>query len=161
VEAKIQMNNEESKTLTFQSSRFGEFSVASEAVIYFTGGVIGFPKEERFVLLEHKPPFSWIHSIDNQDLAFVVVDGNAFGEGYSIPLPIGDPRLDLTETDEFAILVLVTVRPGPSLTTANLKAPLIVNLRNRKGVQIVIDDSRFSTRFPLWEEDSKKEPEKK
>jgi len=44
------------------------------------------------------------------------------------------------------------VRPDPKLTTANLKAPVFVNMRNRKGVQTIIDDPRFSTRFPLWSE---------
>ncbi len=46
--------------------------------------------------------------------------------------------------------MIVTVRPDPSLTTANLKAPVFVNLRNRKGVQVIFDDPRLSTRHPLW-----------
>jgi FliW protein len=43
------------------------------------------------------------------------------------------------------------------MTTVNLKAPLFVNMRNRRGVQIIIDDARFSTRHPLWSEDSAEE----
>jgi flagellar assembly factor FliW len=43
------------------------------------------------------------------------------------------------------------------MTTANLKAPIFVNLRNRKGVQIIFDDPRYSTRFPLWSENKEGE----
>ncbi len=152
------MSNQESKSITFQSSRFGEFTVAEESLIFFPGGLVGFPNEERFVILEHKLPFSWLHSVDNPNLAFVLVDGAEFGDSYKFPLPIGDPRCDLKEQDETATLVIVTVRSTPGMTTANLKAPLVVNLRNRKGVQVILDDNRYSTRFPIWQEDQKTDP---
>ncbi len=155
------MSSSDSKTITFSSNRFGEFTVAEESLIFMPGGVVGFPKNEKFVLLEHKPPFSWLHATDNPDLAFVVVDGVEFGEGYKFPIPYGDPRCDLLETDEYAVLVIVTVRTGPAMTTANLKAPLIVNLRTRKGVQLIIDDSQYSTKYPLWQENPQQKQDTK
>jgi flagellar assembly factor FliW len=140
------------ETITFQSSRFGEFTVPAEVLIEIPSGVIGFAHTTRFVMLDHKPPFSWLHSIDDPNLAFVVVDGFEFGPQFDVKPPIGDKDTDLKAEDEYAILVIVTVRPDPKLTTANLKAPVFVNMRNRKGVQTIIDDPRFSTRFPLWSE---------
>ncbi len=146
--------SEEQKTeeVLIKSSRFGDFTVPKSALIEFPTGVIGFPKEHEYVVVEHKPPFSWLHSCSNPSLAFVVVDGFEFGASYDLKVPYGDPNIDLKEGDDFALLVVVTVRPDPSMTTANLKAPIFVNLRNRKGVQLVLDDARFSTRFPLWGE---------
>lgn len=155
------MSKSDGKTITFQTTRFGEFTVAESALIFIPGGVVGFPKEERFVLLEHKPPFSWLHSIDNPNLGFVVVDGAEFGEGYTIPIPYGDPRCDLTKEDEYATLVIVSVRSAPAITTANLKAPVIVNLRTRQGVQLIIDDSQYSTKYPLWDENSEEKQDPK
>jgi flagellar assembly factor FliW len=102
-------------------------------------------------MIDHKPPFSWLHSVEDPNLAFVVVDGFQFGEKYPVKAPIGDADTDLKEGDEYAILVVVTVRPNAADTTANLKAPIFVNIRNRRGVQIIFDDPRLSTRFPLWE----------
>jgi flagellar assembly factor FliW len=141
------------QTLTFTSTRFGEFTVPVESVIEIPSGIIGFPHASRFVMLEHKHPFSWLHSIDDPNLAFVVVDGFEFGQQFDVKPPVGDKDTDLRADDEFAILVVVTVRPDPRLTTANLKAPVFVNMRNRKGVQIIVDDARYSTRFPLWSEE--------
>lgn len=147
------MSNEtepQGEQLTFTSARFGEFTVPAETVIEIPSGIIGFPNSNRFVMLEHKPPFSWLHSIDDPNLAFVVVDGFEFGQQFDVKPPIGDTDTDLKAEDEYAILIVVTVRPDPRLTTANLKAPVFVNMRNRKGVQTIIDDQRYSTRFPLW-----------
>jgi flagellar assembly factor FliW len=110
-------------------------------------------------MLEHKHPFSWLHSIDDPNLAFVVVDGFEFGQQFDVKPPIGDRDTDFREDDEYAILIIVTVRSDPRLTTANLKAPLFVNMRNRKGVQVIFDDPRYSTRYPLWSEENAGEGE--
>jgi flagellar assembly factor FliW len=146
-------STQQQDTLTFTSTRFGEFTVPAETVIEIPSGIIGFPHATRYVMLEHKQPFSWLHSVDDPNLAFVVVDGFEFGQQFDVKPPIGDKDSDLKADDEYAILIIVTVRPDPRLTTANLKAPVFVNMRNRKGVQVIIDDARYSTRFPLWSEE--------
>ena len=155
-------NKPQGEQITIPSSRFGNLTVAKETLIHFPGGLIGFPRHQNFVMLEYKPPFCWLHSTEDPTLAFVVVDGLEFGDNYDAKAPFGDKETDLQKDDEYAILVIVTVRPDPRMTTANLKAPLFVNLRNRKGVQIIYDDKRFDTRFPLWaEEDKDKDKDKK
>jgi flagellar assembly factor FliW len=137
--------------LVVKSTRFGELVVPADSVITIPSGLIGFPRHSSFVMIDHKPPFSWLHAVEDPNLAFVVVDGFQFGDKYSVTPPMGDQDSGLQEGDEYAILVIVTVRPNPSETTANLKAPLFVNIRNRRGVQVIFDDPRYSTRFPLWE----------
>jgi flagellar assembly factor FliW len=142
------------KTIPFTSSRFPDLqTVREDSVIEFPGGIIGFAASKRYIMIDHKYPFSWLHSLEDPGLAFVVVDGFEFGQQFDVKPPYGDPDCDFREQDEYAILVIVTVRPDPRMTTANLKAPLFVNIRNRKGVQVIFDDPRYSTRFPLWAEE--------
>lgn len=150
------MANEQEK-IRINTTRFGELEVASSAVIHVIAGVIGFPGISRYILLEYNPPFSWLQSVDQPDLAFVVVNGAEFGEHYLFDLPMDDPELDLKETDDISVINLVAVRPAPHETTVNLKAPLIVNMRNLKARQIILDDPRFPMRFPLWDKSEKKE----
>lgn len=142
------------ETVIVPSSRFGDLAVPADSVIEFPAGIIGFPSAKSFIMLEHKPPFSWLQSTQDPDLAFVVVDGFEFGQQFDVKPPIGDRETDFREDDEFAILIIVTVRPDPRMTTANLKAPLFVNMRNRRGLQVIFDDPRYSTRFPLWSEEA-------
>jgi flagellar assembly factor FliW len=141
-------------TIKFNTTRFGELEVPATSVITVINGVIGFRQSEKYTLLEYSPPFSWLQSLENEELAFVVVSGAEFGEGYRFPIPIGDRDMDLLQEDEIAIVNLVSVRPDPTQTTVNLKAPIIVNLRNMQAKQIVLDDARFPIRMPLWSEES-------
>jgi len=141
-------------SIVVQSTRFGELTVPADSVITMPSGLIGFSRGQKFIMLEHKPPFSWLQCVDDPNLAFVVVDGFEFGDDYKAPPPVGDLEIDLKEDDEYAILVVVTVRPNPKDTTANLKAPVFVNLRNKRGVQVIFDNPNLSTRFPLWNEEA-------
>jgi flagellar assembly factor FliW len=143
-------SKEQSATLVVQSSRFGEISVAADSVIEFPNGMIGFPQHKKFVMFDHKPPFAWLHSIEDPNLAFVVMDGSQFTENWEFKAPFSDPQIGLERDGEFAILIVVTVRADPKMTTANLKAPLFVNLANRKGAQVIHDDPKFPTRYHLW-----------
>ncbi len=144
-----------SEMITFQSSRFGEMSVPANTVIEFPVGLVGFPENKRFVVLDYKDPFSWLHSLDDPSLAFVVIDGSQFGDSYSVTPPMGEATCEFKKDDEVGVLVIITVRPDPSMTTANLKAPIFVNMRNRKATQIIFDDPRYSTRHSLWQPDEK------
>ncbi|HMO18155.1 MAG TPA: flagellar assembly protein FliW [Oligoflexia bacterium] len=132
------------------TSRFGELDILDSAIMEIVGGVFGFPAEKNFVLLEYNPPFSWLQCVDNPELAFVVVNAAEFGDDYRVPIPVGDREMDLKAEDEVAIMNLVTVRPDPSMTTVNLRAPIIVSLRTMRGRQLIIDDERYPIRLPLW-----------
>ena len=149
---------EKQDLITVPSSRFGDLEVPADSVIEFPAGIIGFPSAKSFIMLEHKPPFSWLQSTQDPDLAFVVVDGFEFGQQFDVKPPVGDRDTDFREDDEYAILIIVTVRPDPRMTTANLKAPLFVNMRNRRGLQVIFDDPRYSTRFPLWSDEASATP---
>lgn len=154
------MSEEGKEKIKFESARFGTLEVPASSIITIVGGIIGFPDLTKYTLLEYTSPFSWLHCTERPELAFVVVNAAEFGDEYIFPLPVGDADLDLKETDEVAIINLVSVRPDPTMTTVNLKAPLVVNLRNMRGVQVVLDDPRFPVRMPLYVKDEKKEEKK-
>ena len=143
--------------LKFNTTRFGELEVSRSSVVDVMGGVIGFPKFSRYVLLDYNPPFSWLQSLENPGLAFVVVNAAEFGDDYTFTLPYEDEKLALKERADIAIVNVVTVRSEASKTTVNLKAPIVVNLRNMKGRQVILDDARFPTQMLLWAGDDEVE----
>jgi flagellar assembly factor FliW len=147
--------------ILLKTTRFGDIEVATSSFIDLFAGLIGFPQYRNFVLLEYTPPFSWLQSVERPELAFVVVNAAEFGDEYSFNLPDGDRELDIRPDDDVAVFNLVSIRPDPATSTVNLKAPVIVNLRNRKGRQMILDDPRFPTRMTLWvgPEDKQKKPE--
>ena len=137
--------------IKIQTSRFGEVEVRINSVINFAQGPVGFAEFKQFVVLDYKGPFSWLQSLENPALAFLVVDGANFGSKYKIDPAAAARELDLGAKDDFAVLVVIAVDVATSAPTANLKAPIIVNLNNRKGAQVVFDDDKLSAQVPLKE----------
>ncbi len=140
--------------IVFRSSRFGEVKVPASTVITILGGVIGFPKETKFVVLDYNPPFPWLHSVENPDLAFVVVNAAELGPNYLDRLPATDQELKINLPDELSVITVVTVRPNPADTTVNLKAPILVYVDSRFGRQIILEDPDLSIRMPLFSSQS-------
>ncbi|MCC6954215.1 MAG: flagellar assembly protein FliW [Deltaproteobacteria bacterium] len=152
---------EGAESIKIHTTRFGELEVSRASLIQVVAGLVGFPQSKSFVLLDYTAPFSWLQSTENPDLAFVVVNAAEFGDNYVFELPFGDRELELGKDDEVAIFNVVSIRPNAVDSTVNLKAPVIVNLRNRRGRQIILDDPRFPTRMPLWSGDSAEGEESK
>lgn len=148
-----------SETIKLHTSRFGDLEVQQSSQIEIVGGLIGFPQFPLFVMLDYTEPFSWLQSTTNPDLAFVIVNAAEFGDSYVFDIPNNDTDLDIKENDDVAVFNVVSIRPNPRDSTVNLKAPVVVNLRNRRGRQIILDDQRYPTRMPLWSEETTESPD--
>jgi flagellar assembly factor FliW len=60
--------------------------------------------------------------------------------------------LDLKSEEDAVISVIITIPSNPQNMTANLKAPLVFNLKNRRGKQLVVSSSSYTTRHNIMEE---------
>lgn len=131
--------------MKMQTSRFGTLDVADEMVLRFPSGLVGFPACRRFVVLEagENSDYQWIQSVDESQLAFVIVEVRLLQPEFHLDVPDEAlAELDMQETDPITILAVVTIPSGePGQATANLRAPLVVNLRTRKGKQIILHES--------------------
>ena len=61
---------------TVNTRNFGPLTVREDQVITFAPGLLGFTHLQRYVLIERRQesPFLWLQSLDNPELAFVVID---------------------------------------------------------------------------------------
>jgi flagellar assembly factor FliW len=139
--------------LKIQTTRFGEVEVEDQSIILVQGGIIGFVRYERYMIIEHnsESPFFWLQAVDSPDLAFVIVDPCLFMPDFNLTL--SEPILaDLKaqESQEVAVHVLVTIPHGrPQEMTANLLGPLVINTQAKLARQIIVDDERYSHRHPI------------
>ena len=141
------------KLLKVQTSRFGEISVPAEDVLNMPLGMVGFPGLRRFVLIRHRDnsPFQWLQSIDAADIAFVVVSPLMFDRQYNINIGSAEMKLlELNSPEKAQIMVVVNIPHGqPEKMTANLRAPVVINVDNRLATQIVMENSDYDLRHPL------------
>jgi len=135
------------------TTRFGEIEVPENNIICFKSGLLGFPGLTRYVVLDTNPnsPFKWLQSLDLSELAFVVMNPLLVKPDYKVALqPYDVAELGIEENRQLLLLVMVTVANGdPPQMTANLRGPLLINLQNNRGKQLVLADEDYTTRHSL------------
>ncbi|MBI3833892.1 MAG: flagellar assembly protein FliW [Planctomycetes bacterium] len=136
--------------MIIETSRFGLLDVNAERLITFNEGILGFPMQKEYALVQtgEGSGFYWLQSVCTRDLAFVVCDPRLFVGDYQVPVKLEElESIELRDVRDSQVFVIVN-KTG-DLLTGNLQGPLVVNVNNRHARQLVLSDKRFSTRHPL------------
>ena len=136
-----------------QSTRFGELEIKEEDTLFFPYGLPGFPDETNFVYLPYskESPFAFLQSLKDPDLAFTVVNPFIFLNDYSFNLEDQIlSEMDILESEPPQVMNIVRIPENAEEMTANLVAPLIINWRNRKARQVLLENSPYSVRQRLF-----------
>jgi flagellar assembly factor FliW len=122
-------------------------------ILQFKQGIPGFEVEKQFVLIPMEgTPFSILQSVATSKLAFITVDPFVFFKEYDLELPVSvQEQLQIRQSSEVVVQVIVTVAELFGDSTANLKAPIIINKQQNIGKQVVLTDSNYQTRHLLTE----------
>jgi len=145
--------------LKVETTRFGTLTLSNEQVIQMPYGMLGFPEQKRYVILEHREnsPFLWYQSIDDPPLAFVITNPLLFKPDYSVDVESVLEEMSWIQEgkeDHVELYVVVNIPKGaPEKMTANLVGPVLINMRARQAVQVVLPESSYSHRHPLLERD--------
>ncbi|MBP6218864.1 MAG: flagellar assembly protein FliW [Oligoflexales bacterium] len=138
-----------------KTTRFGEMDISESDVIELPSGIIGFSELKKYVLLDHDKdsPFKWLQSLEDPAIAFVLINPLLFKPDYIVEVLEAEVSdLELTKEEDAVISSIVTMPANPQNMTANLKAPVIFNLRNKKGKQIILNQSQYTVRHNILEE---------
>ena len=128
----------------FESQRLGSITYDPESAIEFPRGLPGFDERRWFVAV-HLPgasPLIFLQSLEDPGLCFITAPVGAVDPAYRLEVGgedlalVGLPvsRRPVIGREALCLVVLSTRESGP---TANLLAPVVINLRNRKAVQAV------------------------
>jgi|SRR5919106_4392401 flagellar assembly factor FliW len=138
--------------MKIKTNRFGEIEVDDESVLAFPNGIIGFPYSTRYVVLDHdrEVPFKWLQSVDQAEVAFVVMDPKRFKPDYKMVIAHEDVgELGLTDENDLIVFVILTIpSDDPSQMTANLRGPVVVNAKTRAAKQLVLRED-YPTRHAV------------
>lgn len=136
---------------------FGEIEIAEDKKIYFANGIIGFPELKEFTLVhdEEKGTASsikWLQSLDEPGFAMPVVDPLFFKKDYNPQVeeellsPLGD-----FNPKNMLVLVTMSVPSDLKKMSINLSAPVVIQTETKKACQIILEESEYPVKFPVYE----------
>jgi len=136
--------------MDIQTSRFGMLSVEDDRIMTFPNGLLGFPDQSRYALIQTSDEnyFFWLQSIEDPNLAFVITDPSIFFRDYQVPLR-EELATELEVDDVQQVQMFVICNKVTEWLTGNLLGPLLINVKNRRGTQVVLTDKKWTTRQPL------------
>ena len=119
---------------------FGEIDIQEDKIITLESGMIGFPDMQKFTLIfdeekGSKSHIMWLQSMDDPQTAFPVINPVTIKEDYNPSVsedllkPLGDLNQDMS---------------------INLKAPIIINMSNNRGAQIIVEDD-LPVRYKIYD----------
>lgn len=139
--------------MVVHTSRFGAIAITAEDVINFPEGLLGFNELRRFVLLDDPSDeiFAWLQSCEEPNIAFPLLEPELFASGYSVQLTKHDmENLGLAPNEGFRCFTIITIPQDPTQMTANLKAPVVINVTKRVARQCVLQDNSLAIREPIF-----------
>lgn len=142
--------------MILQTRYFGEINVGENDIIKFQNGLPGFEEVIKYILIDNEEegsPFKWLQGIDGSKPAFVIIDPFAVKKNYEVNL--NDEvlkELGIKDAGEVAVYCIVVVPDDVNKMTMNLQAPLVINMAQKTGKQLILDTDRYGVRHYISEE---------
>lgn len=130
--------------MIIETEVLGEINYTEEDVITFEDGLYGFGGMKQFVLILNPIeglPFHYLQSVEDQRLSFIVTSPFLFVENYDFEL--SDQmveKMGVDKVEDIEIFSITVVNQELKDTTINLKAPIIVNRKNRSAKQFILNE---------------------
>jgi len=124
-------------------------------IFTFPDGVPAFEDYHQFVLYcnTDMQPFFFMKSVGvDPEVSFVCIEPFLVCSDYRVRVGPGDLKaLELKHGEDAFVFSFVTVPEDPCEITANLQGPVVLNMKNSRGRQIISEGSKYSVRHQVWD----------
>ncbi len=126
---------------TIKTLHFGEINVEPQHIFHFKEGMLGFENLKEFVLIseEETVPFKWLVSMDEPEIGFPLLSPWHIDLTYN-------PGKDI-DAEKVVLFVVVTLDSSKGQMSANMKAPIILDVENQIGEQRILRSDKYSTNY--------------
>lgn len=144
--------------MKIETRYLGSMEIEREDIIYFPEGLLGFQDYKNYVILriEENSQFMFLQSVDEKAMAFLIINPWDFFLDYNIDLP--NKSLEIIDFDtkvdkNLAIYSIVTLGETLKESTCNLLAPIVINVDQKKGRQVILNNSPYITTHELFKKE--------
>lgn len=123
----------------------------NETIFTFPNGLPGFEDCKKFELYhEQKNNLNLyqLHSVDQEEIAFNLVDPAAFDLNYQFTLTDDEQeRLEAKSIDDLMVLLMIYKKENAGSNAdlrANIAGPLVINVNSQKGIQKILNKVDYS-----------------
>jgi flagellar assembly factor FliW len=122
----------------------GRIRFGRRHLFHFPAGLIGFEHLKDYVLVStpDTEPLRWLISVEEPSIGFPVLLAWHIVPNYELPPEYSDATT-------YVPLVVVTLAAEVSHIVANLKAPIVLNVRTQQGQQLILPGERYSATHPV------------
>lgn len=141
--------------MIFNSKIYGQIEYGEEDIVNFEKGILGFEELKQYAVIKLKDyePFYLLQSIEDESIGFIISSPFDFYKEYEFDLNESKlKRLKIENEQQVNVFIIVTLNSDPNKITANLKAPIVINISNNLGEQIVLDKENYKIKQPLIRE---------
>jgi len=137
--------------IEIDSKAFGRIRIEDRQRIAFPRGLYGFEESRSFALLDSgHPPFYWLQSLEEVEVAFILVNPYLVEPEYALDIAPSDlEEIDDPDPDDLLVFSIVTIPRDGGAIRCNLQGPIIINRRERLGRQSISLDPRWEIRHVL------------
>ena len=138
---------ESSTVVNLSTNNFGNLSIEKENIITFEQGLLGFEELIQFAIIDVEEclPFEWLVSVKDPDIAFPILNPSLFFSDYKPSLSKDDlVSLNIKKEKDVEMFCIVTLDKKPENVTLNLKGPILINMKNKMGKQVVLTEDYYS-----------------
>ena len=152
------IEEKETQTVVINTSKFGEVEIDKNAIFNFVSPIIGFNDLKEYTIIDYKPdsPFKWLQSVEDMDLAFPITLCSFFGIDYQFDIPDEEAsQLEIESADDIFVCNIANIpSSNPQGATINMLAPIVINIVNKKAMQIILKNTEFEVRHKLFNDES-------
>ena len=120
--------------------------------ILYEKGIPGFEDYKYFNvnIIKDNEKFYSIVSKEDDNIGFISISPFDIKKDYEIDLDDEVVKeLDIKTEKDVLVLCLITLGKTLKDSTANLKAPIIINIKNNRGKQLILQDDKYKIKEPL------------
>ena len=141
--------------MIIETGRFGQLTVGEDEKVTVPQGILGFPEYREYCLVDPGDDtlIVWLQCLDNLGIAFPLLEPKLFKPDYAARLSAAELReLKLENVNQSAVYSILTIPEDITKMTANLKAPLIINLKQNIAKQVVLQENEYSIKNEMFKE---------
>ena len=125
--------------------------IQDKNIINFDYGLPGFEDLKKFTIvdIEDYNPFLLLHSVEDYNIAMIILNAGQLDIESDLNIPEEKLKELKNEEGEVGVFLIIKVIDNEKNLTANTKAPVVINFKNRKGRQIILDNENLSMDYPI------------